>query len=110
MIKSYKDWKNDQDGNRTAEHAYNAALAESRKHYEEEHAATLEYAHSVMSRTSDITFDIAAKLCELADAPMLKVDFEKEQTPFSVDIFELEVYEKLLELKFLLIQHGDNNE
>lgn len=67
MIKLYEDWKNEQPHNFTTEKAYNAGVKEAKAHYEEEFVNTAEYFDSVLRRTSDINFDIALKIVELAD-------------------------------------------
>lgn len=101
MIKSYKQWKAEQIQNVRQEDVYNAALREARKHYEEEHAATLEYAHSVMSRTSDITFDIAEEIVRLTDVVVPMLD----------NLGKFNGYQQIVnKLKELLTQHGENNE
>lgn len=101
MIKSYNDWKNEQTNNMTFEDAYNAGVKSASIHYEEEQVATLEYAHSVMSRTSDINFDIASKICELAD----EVPNIGERIPLG---FADALTKKLSDLKELVKEHKES--
>lgn len=99
MIKSFDDWYSDNFGGPedpivyTIKDTYDAGVKSASNHFEEEFVATAEYFDSVLRRTSDINFDIAKKIIELADS--IPEGLESSQT-------------KLIELKDLVRDHEES--
>jgi hypothetical protein len=100
-IKKYDDWSKEQSRSVRPEEVYEAGIKAAKNHYEEEFVATAEYFDSVLRRTSDINFDIALKLVEVADIIPMVGD------PVDPSDYKM-IFEGLMALKEAVKEHKND--
>lgn len=98
-MKTYKEWIEEQANNVTTEQAYNAGLKEAKGFYEEEIAGNLEYADSVIRRTSGLDAESLMALVEIADL-VPRVGQPINEGEWNAMVLKLQVLKKAVEDKY----------